>query len=236
MRPAADFANISLPGYRNINELVSLDDQLHICETLFGDPNAEVMVLAQDAANFDTMRSWHARHGRKGICHNDRLPTNKNLINAFSPFLSTTGDGWTSRNCRIFYANAIWLLKDSEGMSSTLPSPETAAELSLPILKATIEGLPSLKLIVTLGEQAYRTVRALDPSLSPDWRSVRTEKRVQECYLYTRIIRVGTVYHMGSRGSQARVKQERATSGRDLSAASLFREDVDSMLRGAGLL
>jgi hypothetical protein len=51
-----DFEHLNLEGYRNINELYKQDSQLHACETLFGDWNAEVMVLAQDAANFNTLK------------------------------------------------------------------------------------------------------------------------------------------------------------------------------------
>lgn len=236
MRPAADFANISLPGYRNINELLPLDDQLHICETLFGDPNAEVLVLAQDAANFGTMRQWYSRHGRKGICHNDRLRTNTNLVEAFASFLSKTGDAWANRDCQIFYANAIWLLKDGTGMSSGLPSVKEAAQVSRPVLKATVEGLPSLKVVLAVGKEAYETVRAIDPSLSPDWASVLIENSVQTCDLFGRTVQVGTVNHMGYWGSQARVNRQKATHEREANAATLFREDVDSILRRAKLL
>ena len=148
-----DFEQLKLEGYRNINELYKQDSQLHACETLFGDWNAEVMVLAQDAANFNTLKKLIDADSKNPFRHSPTNNTNKNLYNIlFSLNRFDIGEFCkpNNRNCGLYYANAIWLLKESDSMSGAITNQKDAYKVNKCIFEATLNNLPNLKLILTL--------------------------------------------------------------------------------------
>ena len=64
-----------------------------------------------------------------------------------------------NRNCGLYYANAIWLLKESEGMSGAITNKEMAYKINQEVFAETLKNLKKLKLIVTLGEHSFNFIK-----------------------------------------------------------------------------
>lgn len=201
MKPASEFADIELRGFKNPNELfagtnLTIQDQLHPGETLFGDLKAEVLLLAQDPACFNKLMSIVRNEGVNGYRHGKNVKTNvrlKEILNAFADAKQRCGN---NRNCGLFYANAIWLLKDEESMSAEIKTPNLAYERCEPVFKETVSGLDQLKLIIALGAHAYKFLGFIDKSLLPSrrcWQQLALSGDKQE-FMYCKGSHKNTVY------------------------------------------
>lgn len=205
-----DFKHLELKGYRNINELYEQDSQLHACETLFGDWNAEVMVLAQDAANFNSLKKLLDADNKNPFRHSPTNNTNKNLYNIlFSLNRFDMGEFCKpkNRNCGLYYANAIWLLKESEGMSGAITNKEKAYKINQEVFAETLNNLKKLKLIVTLGEHSFNFIKLFfKKQIEPDWHSTVKERMVHKVQGKNSLYGVVSLYHTSNRGMIARAK------------------------------
>lgn len=198
MKSAFDFKHIELDGYVNVNSLVDeldplnpIRDRLHMCETLFGDKSATVLILAQDGANEDRMRSTIGREGAAGYRHGPDVKTNINLLRCLEDFCLADD----ARRCGFFYANAIWLLKKSEGMSGAITDRYSVYDACAPVFWETVRGLEKLKLILCLGKQPYEFLRRLQVDLEPNWRMMSANEEVQEFMTPLRPVKVAVVPH-----------------------------------------
>ena len=219
-----DFKDLNLAGYKNINDLHPQKDQLHCCETLFGDPQAEALLLAQDAADYPKFEALKLVDGRNPFRHDPKWATNKNLFKYLSPYfdIGESTEVPNNKNCKLYYANAIWLLKQKGGAQGKIVNENDALTICLPVLKATIQSLPSLRLILALGEKAYKTIQMLDPSL-PSWGAIKCSESVK-ANIYGKEILVASTYHPGNRGKNNRVAYEKKL-GRAGDADTLFARD-----------
>lgn len=237
MKSAADFGDLKANGYRNINELLTVTDRLHPGETLFGSYTAEVLLLAQDAAHFDKMQTRRKdEFDVDAYSHGPKVPTNRMLFDCLKSYSDA------DINCRkpnrkgnLFYANAIWLLKTGDNMQSTLTNRDEVLKVSRQVLEATVDGLPHLKLIVTLGKLAYTSLTTLDPSLTPDWNSIVSTSILQTTSKFGRPLQVGAVYHPGVRGRQARAKLWEHCGGAKTDMVSVFKGDFVRLFESAGI-
>lgn len=198
MKSAADFPHLECPGFRNINSLFVIKDQLHMCETLFGDTNAKIMILGQDGAPYEKIKALSEKEGRNSYRHGEDVKTNQNLIFCLSKYLALNKIDLKNidpKSSGIYYANAIWLLKESKGMAGTISRPKTALKTCLPVLKATIEGLNNLQLIIALGRLAYESLCSVAPELNPDWTKLVQSRGVQNSNFYGKKLNVATVRH-----------------------------------------
>lgn len=205
-----DFKHVELEGYRNINELYEQDSQLHSCETLFGDWNAEVMVLAQDAANFRTLKKLKDADNKNPFRHSPTNKTNKNLYDVLSVLNHfDMGDFCkpNNRNCGLYFANAIWLLKDSEGMSGAITNKEVAYKKNQEVFTATLKNLSNLKLILTLGQHSFNFIKQFfENQMQLDWHSSVTQRNTNTVHVENSVYTVGSIYHTSNRGMIARAK------------------------------
>ena len=64
-------------------------------------------------------------------------------------------------------------------------------------MKATIEGLPKLELIIAMGNVAYRSLRLADNRLNGDWRNLVENKTVCDANLFGKAVKVAAVLHPG---------------------------------------
>jgi hypothetical protein len=198
MKSAFDFKHIELDGYVNVNSLVDeldplnpIHDRLHMCETLFGDKSATVLLLAQDGANVNRMRSIIAREGAAGYRHGSDVKTNVNLHQCLESFSLSADPG----RCGFFYANAIWLLKETEGMSGAITDRHAVYDACAPVFWETVRGLEKLKLILCLGKQPYEFLRRLNVNFEPNWRIVSAAEKVQEFKTPWGPVKVAVVPH-----------------------------------------
>lgn len=205
-----DFAYIKLAGYKNINELFVQDSQLHACETLFGDWDSEVMILAQDAANFFTLKSLYEKDNSNPFHHDYKNRTNVNLFElmlSLSRFNLSDYRIPNNRSCGLYYANAIWMLKDSKTMSGPITNKESAYKESAVIFKATLENLPKLKLIITLGQHSFNFIKYyFKNQVGTEWHSTVTNRKLHEVQSDGLSYLVGSIYHTSNRGMIARAR------------------------------
>ena len=194
-----DFEHLNLEGYRNINELYKQDSQLHACETLFGDWNAEVMILAQDAANFNTLKKLIDADNKNPFRHSPTNNTNKNLYSIlFSLNRFNMGEFCkpNNRNCGLYYANAIWLLKESDSMSGAITNQKDAYKVSECTFEATLNNLPNLKLILTLGKHSFNFIQYyFKNQISTDWSQSVLERKISKVNTGSNSYLVSSIYH-----------------------------------------
>ena len=207
-----DFEDINLEGYRNINELYKQHNQLHACETLFGDWDAEVLLLAQDAANYSSLKKLKQTDNQNPFRHNPKNNTNINLYNLLSSLRQfDMGDFNTpnNRNCGLYYANAIWLLKDSENMSGAIINPKAAYEVNKCIFEATLNNLPNLKMILSIGKHSYNFLQYFfENQVSTEWRQSVEERKISKVNAGIKSYMVGSIYHTSNRGMIARARKD----------------------------
>jgi hypothetical protein len=228
-----DFRHLTLGGYRNINQLYPQVDRLHCCETLFGDPQAEVLLLAQDAAHVSRFEAAMAKDpAQNPFRHDPHLPTNAYLFEYLRKYFDVgrSTEDPNNRGCNIYYANAIWLLKEGDSAQAAVKQEGKALEVSLPVLTATVNQLVRLRVVIALGSVAYRAIRLLDPRL-PRWADVRC-RGLHPASLLGKQVMVGTTFHPGGRGRNNRVRHEKSM-GRSESPDALFERDFDGFFSEA---
>jgi hypothetical protein len=206
-----DFEDLKLEGYRNINELYKQHSQLHACETLFGDWNAEVMLLAQDAANFSTLKKLKEEENKNPFRHNPKNNTNINLYKLLSLLNHfRMGDFYKpiNRDCGLYYANAIWLLKDSDSMSGAITNQKEAYKMNKCIFEATLKNLPNLKLILTLGKHSFNFIQYyFENQISYEWNHFVEERKLAKVTADSKTYLVGSIFHTSNRGMIARARK-----------------------------
>ena len=141
--------------YRNPNDFQDMSNRLHVCETLFGDLNASVMILLQDAADEETILKQQKLTPENPLRHGPSIGTNKKLVKWFQNYFDVDIGGRNARNCGIYYANAIWLIKRGADISSPIHSQQEVLKACSPVLDATINNLKQLKLILAFGKPAF---------------------------------------------------------------------------------
>jgi hypothetical protein len=223
-----DFRHKKAIGYRNINEIYEQQNQLHCCETLFGDYEASVLVLLQDAANFDRLNNLYIKTGHNPFRHDPTVETNKNLFRFLKPYfpLGQSVVEPNNRSCGVFYANAVWLLKEAADMQGDLRGDDGDLEIFL----ATLDNLPNLKLIIACGQVPFNLVCSAQNQLLPKWSEFRG-KQVAEISIRGRQLLLGSTFHPGRRGMNWRLKFSN-TNG--LSGADLLEKDFGCILELAG--
>lgn len=204
------FANLNLDGYKNINELYEQHSQLHACETLFGDWNAEMMILAQDAGNFNTFKKMKLNDEKNPFRHSPENKTNKNLYTLLESLLRYELGSYefpNNKNCGVYYANAIWLLKDSKDMSGEIINKKESYNQNRKVFEVTLENLSNLKIILTLGRHAFNFVKQFfDNQIKSDWHQTVKYRKIHLVHYKGSTYFIFSIYHTSNRGMIARAK------------------------------
>jgi hypothetical protein len=188
--------------YLNPNKLQDMSDRLHVCETLFGDFDARVLVLLQDAADVDSLLvSRDLSPSRPVLSHSEKALTNKRLVSWFKDFFPVSIDGSNAQHCGIYYANAVWLLKLNGGMSGPLPQKSKVLETCGPVLSATLQNLERLELILAFGRHSYSALCRLFP-LTRSWEEALISTEPEEVIHLGRKLEVLGLNHPAARISQ----------------------------------
>ena len=207
-----DFKHLKVEGYRNINEIYPQYNQLNACETLFGDWNARVMILAQDAANFETLDLLLKKNPKENpFRHGEKVKTNLNLHNllrATKHFNLGDYSRPNSKNCGVYYANAVWLLKISHSMSGALVNKEKVFDASKEVIKATLFNLNNLNLIITLGREPFLFLKEVFKNeIMGEWPEVVLKRKLNKFNYQEKKYLVGSIYHTSNRGIISRANQ-----------------------------
>jgi hypothetical protein len=187
--------------YINPNELMLMSNQLHLCESLFGDWNARVCLLLQDPADVDSLRKFHKETGRSILSHSPIADTNKRLIewlNKFEMYGQLDIEGRLSKCCGLYYANAVWFLKRKGGMGAPLRQRTRVIEKSTEMLVATISQLKELELIIAFGEVAYEALQKIF-DLKSTWPKVLESSNLISAQINQRSYLIGVTNHPKAR-------------------------------------
>ena len=230
------FRHKSYPGYRNINEIYPQHESLHVCETLFGDRGAQLLLLLQDAASFQKMKALFESTGKNPFRHDPSFRTNKNLFKILRGFFPV-GDSLetpNNRSCGVYYANSVWLLKETDGAQGELSDPDEVCDQE--ILQATFNQLNDLRLVIACGYLAYRTIASvagIDRSRK-GWKLLHGADPIL-CSIFGKNLLLATTFHPGARGEQARKKMTASDLEKnDCSGLGLLGADFHKILRAAG--
>lgn len=199
MMCAYDFRDLRMDGYTNINDILPIKGRLHACETLFGDKEAEIMLLGQDAASAKRMIYTIVKNGEgaAGFRHGEGVRTNINISYCLKDYLATlqNSDPICANNCNIFYANAIWLLKNTETMSGSLRNLIKVMNVCKPVFDETYDALNNLKLIIPLGKIPYFFLRNINANLSSDWQNEVKSRSIRTFFYRGKEVLVAPVRH-----------------------------------------
>jgi hypothetical protein len=235
-----DFAHLRLDGYRNINELYPQRDRLHACETLFGDFDTEVMLLAQDAANYDSLRELKECEPTKNpFRHGENVKTNVNLFGLMSPYFDLGSYSQpNSSKCGLYYANAVWLLKDTKNMSGSIVLEKEIFQRCNEVFDATISNLNKLRLIITMGEKAFQFLKNRYPEdITTNWPEAALTGGVNKFTHNGREYLMASIYHPGALGVKSRsFKQGVVGKGAGAAGLKLIEEDLKKIFAKYALI
>lgn len=174
--------------YRNPNEFQDMSNRLHVCETLFGDFNAKVMILLQDAADEETLVNQEKLTPGNPLRHGPNIGTNKKLVKWFKDYFEVDVEGSNAERCGIYYANAIWLIKKGSDISSPIYVQDKVLKACEPVLSATISNLKELKLILAFGKSAFLALKS----------KFNIEESWENALKKNSLINVGTNFKIGA--------------------------------------
>lgn len=141
-----------LPGYVNVYEVLPDETRLYGTESLYGDWNARVLLLAKDFACSDILHQRIAAGDQRPYRHEPTLRTNRALQQLAGP-LCTADD---AKHCGLLYGSALAsLCRDDGNMSGALPNRAAAIEFGSRVLEFTLENMPRAEVIVCLGAEAW---------------------------------------------------------------------------------
>lgn len=162
-------------SYTNIYQLCPDEVRLYGTESLFGDWDAELLLLAKDFAPSTLVRRRLGEGDTRPFHHTDwirdpRAPgaaTNRNLHRLAGRL-----------DCRKLYGSALaGLLRDDDRVSGPLPDARGIGTYVRDVLRFTVTQMPNLRAIACLGEDAWRwALRTFDVA-NIDWSDQRESRR-----------------------------------------------------------
>ncbi len=197
--------SFSYPGYTNAFSFLPPDcPRFYATETLFGNWQSPVLLLAKDPAPTHVMRDrFHCERidGWRHSCRDKEVGqrTNMRLNRLVNNYLA----------CKPLYGSvAAHMLYDHPGASRNLPGlrrGELHSHLAK-VLQWVMESMPNLKAIACLGDDAWRfTAKTLGDCLAArNGKDYRDNQRVLVGMIGSRRITVSCHYHP-SRGSNEEI-------------------------------
>ena len=177
--------------YRNPNEFQDMSNRLHVCETLFGDFNAKLMILLQDAADEETLIAHKISTPDNPLRHDPKIGTNKKLVKWLERHFPVDIEGRNAKSCGVYYANAIWLIKKGGDISSPIYELSKVLKACEPVLDDTINNLKQLKLVLAFGKPAYLALKQRF-SIKETWKEALTNNTLIDV---GRQFKIGAINH-----------------------------------------
>lgn len=211
-----DFAH---PGYTNVFSFLPDCRRLYVTETLFGDWDAPVLLLAQDAASTQDIRvlaeregigAW--RHAQRELGDSGRWQTNERVVKLARQLPGS----------KLYGSAAANMLCDKPGSSRSLPGFRSGPlhEYLANVLRWVVGKMPNLRAIACLGNEAgYLTSVVIgNPELKRQWTFCRENAQPLVGEVGERQIIATAHYHPA-----ARVSASRKTAGWDALKAILAK-------------
>lgn len=183
----------SVPGYASAHSLLPSETRLYGTESLYGDWNARILLLAKDFAASRILHDRIAAGHPRPYSHEPRLRTNLRLQQLADPFRLSP----SPTSCGLLYGSALAsLCRDDGRMSGSLPNRAEALAFGARVLGFALEHLPRLQAVVCMGEDAWLvTTAAL--GLTADWRPARDTGAITQA----RGLNIVAAYHPAARVS-----------------------------------
>lgn len=147
------------PLYRNIFSFGLGNKNLWGTETLLGDWRGEFLLIAKDFYPSSYVSELVASGVNNPYRHKDGIPTNTNLIKTLRHFGRIEGKT-KNTECNFLYISACFLLRDDGLVRGKLPDEARVLRLSAPVVKFTIDHMPRLRCVVTMGKDAASALAA----------------------------------------------------------------------------
>ncbi len=156
--------NAEVAGYATAHRLCPAETRLFGTESLYGDWDGRVLLLAKDFGPSKILHQRVASGDTRPYRHEPSMRTNRRLQLLVGPVVEQG----------LLYGSALGnLLRDDDMVSGTLPNREAALDYGRNVLRFTIERMPNLHWIVCLGAEAWDCAcRARE--LAGDWEAHRT--------------------------------------------------------------
>lgn len=138
-------------GYVNAHQVLPGETRLYGTESLYGDWNGRVLLLAKDFAPSKVLWTRLAKGDARPYRHEPGLRTNVRLERMAGRLRS----GGEAETCGLLYGSALAnLLRDDETWSGTLPNRRAAMAYGVEVLRFTRASMPNLDTIVCMGGAA----------------------------------------------------------------------------------
>ena len=148
------------PAYTNVYELIPDEPRLYGTESLYGNWDAPLLLLAKDFAPRSLVEDRIAAGDPRPYRHEPRMRTNKNLVQLVSRLGSNL----------LYGSAAASLLRNDGRVSGTLPRWSEVRTFAEQSLRFTLENMPNVRGIACLGEVAWRCAGSTLGIAMPRWR------------------------------------------------------------------
>lgn len=159
---------LRLEGYKNIFEYGLGNKNLFGTETLCGDWDGDILIVAKDFAptsaikwpkpEFAAFPYQHSPHNQTNILLAELLRENGRDV-----YL----DGRNNLNCGVLYISACFFLKIGDAFSHVLS--RKTLEASFPVMAFVVKNMPNLKAIICVGKDAFTSINGFYYHKA-DWR------------------------------------------------------------------
>lgn len=202
----SEFKQFRHPGFTNIFEFLPDCPRLYPTETLFGNWQASVLLLAKDGAPTDVMKAIVQREGADGWRHASRDKGDSKGLRTNMALIKLVEDHGLVGDC-LFGSALAHLVYDDPRWSRKIPGLHNGP-LSNHLQKTlawVVSQMPNLRNIACLGEDAWKLACRTfgEGEKAARWQIYRDEEAPLICSLADRKIAITAHFHP-SRGSHAR--------------------------------
>jgi hypothetical protein len=215
---------LSCVGYRNIFEFKLGNQNLFGTETLCGDWDGDLLIVAKDFAPAVFIEKRREQGDSFPYRHEPAFQTNKRLVKLLRDNgRNVSIDGTGNTSCGVLYMSACFFLRLDGRTSGLLPNRKECINKSREVFRFTIDSMRRLKKIACLGDFAFEFVTDYFGRTAKRREPLEARKPISagHCLIYAHS-------HTGSRGWRNRLPN--ATDEERIRGA--IEQDWRSMLSG----
>jgi hypothetical protein len=155
-----DLREYELPGYMNALRRLPTETRLFGTESLYGDWDGTVLLLAKDFAPSKLLLEREAAGDPRPYRHDPTFLTNRRLERLVDRIVEP---GANPDRCGILYGSALGCMMREDGRrSGSLPNQVEAMQFAEKVVSFTLDQMRNVRAVVCLGEVAWTaTMRAL---------------------------------------------------------------------------
>lgn len=165
-----EIKRLSADSYKNIFDFRLGNENLFGTETLCGDWNGDLLVVAKDFAPSVVIENRRVSGEDQPYHHDPAFPTNIRLVDLLNlNGREVTKEGQGNTKCGVLYMSACFLLRADGKVSGTLPKGwEPSARY---VLQFVLDKMPNLRKIACLGSDSFEFVTYFLTGKKHSWRA-----------------------------------------------------------------